>query len=894
MSTSIYGVAVKKFTDAGIHPKWLLPIAPVGAVISATGSLTDNVLGKAPGRFIPAKNVWTGLKGGAVVHGVSKDEFEIYRTWPTGNVGILGRAYPGIDSDAESVDAKNIVEAALDFGFGADACYGIRIRGKGTRRLYAFKAYDPKDENSWVRTRHITYKLKDGTVHKLDVIGYGGQYLIDGIHPSGDKYEWHSEWSLEAYAKQLLEIENADVERFLDAFYDLLDRAGGEIVKASGGSGGGDETDIRDLEPVMSPKAVFDGLAKMPNTPDTFLHRDDFVSALAAIRAALGKESCQRDVENSIFDWATKDPEWCDEAYFDKIWKSLDRVRVPRDSLDRLFRRNGVQTHVKHVFDDKAKDLSKDIGEEKKALADDRRDILEVAASRYLFGHVNSREGQSRVTMRDRWNVEREWGALEWWKYELAESDRALLAEIQAIDDYAGTKVGLANFTRDIQRFHPEVWYSGETRHPAYDKGDIVSEEQPDGNIKREINMRYVSAAVRHARKADPDPKRSQEDVRHILQFVRDLFGPMADYELDTLAFMAQTGDRPGSLLFIVGDHGVGKSIWLNMQMSLFDGDGPDRGIIDGAKFTNPDARRFILAKVEGCRILTIRELPKGTSPREMANITSQLKQIVDPGPEADYITVERKGEDAHPVRNHSRVMISSNYGDAIHIEQQDRRIFYVQCKITIEDKENGKYPEEYYAQLVDITQDPSRLAALWRYLKQRDIGNYTRYTAPPVSSEKAERIVAEITNAGDRHARAAIELFKLAGRQTFDSEDFAKVMSEMSQYEYINSGGVIDDRTTYKLADDKGKCPVPMMNALKSIKKSQALRLGKDLRTSTKRYPQVWVMADYGELSVKMMTWHRNDILDYLDADFKDHPTYGVLHIWQMYQNPALKKGQG
>lgn len=880
VSTSKYGIAVKKFTSQGIHPKWLLPIAPVGAVIGKNAIISGAVLGKAPGRFNPRLAVWSGLGGKAVTQGVTKADFEEFAEWPTPNVGVLGRAYPGIDSDANSDDARLFIEGVIWLAFGRDVVYGERLRGSGPRRLYAFKCSNPDNSASWVRTRHITYRLpKDQNESKLDIIGYGGQYLIAGIHPTGDDYLWHREADFAENAKSLTEIDNEDIERFLTTFYDEVKRVKGTIIKSSGNGGVGDEVDITELEPVMPVEAIIDGLKQIPNTPDTFLHRDDLVSALAAVRAALGKESLKIEVETDVLEWATQDPDWCDDEYFFKIWRSLDKVRVGRDSLDRLFRRNGVKSHIKYAFDSKGPALTGIIHKTKQKRNDKKDILLDTTASRYIFGYINNRESQAKVSMRDRWNVEREWTGYDWWRMEIPETDKKLVGDLHEIDGYGIAKVGFANFLRDLHNEHPDVWFQSETKHPAYEKGEIITEEQPDGNVKRMVNMRYLSQAIRHARKPDPNPEQSQKDVRHILDFIKKLMGEeLYQYELDTLAYMAQTGDRPGSLLFIVGDSGIGKSLWMNLLMAMFDGIGPEQsGIIDGSKLHNENARRFIFGQTEGCRILSIRELPEGSTSRDMAAITAQLKQIVDPGPEGDYITVEAKGINPRPTRNFARVLISSNYANAIHVEQHDRRIFYVQAQLTIETKPDA----EYYNTLVSISQDPSRLAAFWRYLLSRDINNYSRYTSPPVSQAKAERIIAEIDSPYRRHAMAAMELLRLSDRTLFDTEEFAEILTELSLREHLNSGG-----ESPKIEYDRnrnGKAMPEFMAAVKSIRTNEAVKLERKMRSAKVRPPQIYVMAKAFVNIPSLMELPKEKLLDAIEDEYyrgvvSDHP-------WKMYR---------
>lgn len=886
VSTVNFGDAANKFIKAGIHPRWLLPIAPVGAPLAKNATISDKVLGKAPGRFNEPRALWSGLGGASIVKGVTKADHDEMRSWPTSSVGVIGRAFPGIDSDANSEKARRLVDRALVEAFPS-AVYAERIRGKGPRRLYAFKCVDPQNENAWVRTRHITYKLDGEDIeHKLDVIGYGGQYLVTGIHPSGDAYEWEPDAQLynPALVEDLAEIDNDDMGRFVETFRRLVSSVGGEILRASGGRGGGNaDFDLRKLEPSMSIDDVLDGLDAIPNTPDNFLHRDDFVSMLAATRAALGKDSFRGDVEDDVRAWATKDPEWCDDEYFDKVWKSLEHTRVEPDALDRVFRRNGVKGHIKNVFP-AAKERHEEIDREKAKAKDMRVDVLDAVASRYLFGDVNTRDKQASLRMRDRWAAAEEWVGIDWWKFKSTRSDVKLLDELHEMDGYGGGEVGFFNLCRDLRKKHPEIWYSGETRNPNFDRGEIVEETQPDGSVKRELNMRFISPAIRMARKPDPDPRRSQEDVAHILDFVKRAFGSdeIVDYELDTLAYMAQTGDRPGSMLFFVGDSGVGKSLWLSILAATFDGSGPEQsGVVDGAKLSNENARRFILAKVEGCRILTIKELPKGkhSSAKAMSEITSTLKQIVDAGPEGDFVIIEDKNVPAKPVRNFFRVAISSNYTDAIGVEEQDRRIFYVRCQISQENKPD----EQYYQRLVDIYQDPARLAAFFRYLLSRDIKGYSRHKAPPVSQDKAERIIMTIDNPVDRHSRAALELLLVSRRECFTIDELFELMSEMSENEFINTNGEFDDRARYE--DEKDRVKLMSLSRQMISLRRQCTRV--EIRTPKRRMPAVYAFKKYERTIYDL---EHLPFAEAADIVYDDREQRGVskTHPWHVYAKPV------
>jgi hypothetical protein len=888
-STPNFGEATQRFRDAGIPARALLPIAPVDARISGVGDLDEKNLGKAPGRYNPRSRDWRGLGGGKhgyTVEGVPKAEIPVMHEWPTPNAGILGRFAPGIDSDAETEEARRLVERALTATFGDKACYAERIRGTGPRRLYAFRITDPANEAELVRTRHISYRLKGeddrDPLHKIDVIGYGNQYLITGTHPSGDLYEWHPEWDLaDLFASDEIEkIGNSDIVRFVEVFRELLEAEGGEITRSTGGRAAGEERDYSDEEPLFPVKDIFDGLDRIPNNADNFESRDEFVSMLARIRAALGSEAeTERD---QVEAWACEDPDWCPPEYFDKAWDSLERgVRVDRDSLDRVFKRAGVFASAKVEFASAGPADMREVRKEAAEKKDAADDLLADVASRYVFGRVNTATDDGTLRMRAVWDPAVEWRALDWWQFRSDDQNVNLILELQD-DHFAEGEKGLWQFIRALRRFEMadkdrRIFYTGITRDPNADRGAIVVEQNPDGTQTRELNMRYLSPVIRHARRPAKNPQQARRDTETILEFIKRVFGELAEYELNTLAYMAQTGKRPGHMLLLVGEGGVGKSTYIQMLISMFDGIGKDMGgQIDGTKMTNEAARRFALARTEGCRIISIKELPEGSTAHNMAAVTASIKQIVDPGMDGDYYQIEAKGKDTRSVRNFARVVASSNYNNALLIEENDRRIFFVRCQIDLDNK-----PElEYYAAINDVTSNAERLAAFWRYLLDRDVSGYDPAKAPPVSREKREAQIAGLP-AWDRHFQAALETLRAGKRALFDLAELGELMTAMAENEHANTDGAIDDRRVY----DFGKAAGGAASSTKRLSR-YAVRLCQP-RVGQERLSPVYGLRSSRPLLDKLANAHRDDVLEALDRD-RERNALSRDHVWPVFDGPV------
>lgn len=878
-STPNFGEATSPFVAAGIFARALLPIAPVDARISDVGDLKEDVLGKAPGRFSPRHGDWRGLGGKYVIDGVPRQDADRFASWPTPNVGLIARYAPAIDSDAESQDARRLIERALDTAFG-NAPIAERLRGDGPRRLYAFRCADPADPDKWVRTRRVSYRLKGddehAKPHKLDIQGAGTQYLIAGRHQSGDEYRWHPDWGLcELFRDKLIEkIDNSDIERFLEAFKAELAENGGEIISSTGGHAPGDDRDYSDQEPIFAVREIFDGLDRIPNSADNFETRDEFVGMLASIRAALGSEAeAERE---QVEAWACEDPTWCPPEYFEKCWDSLNRaVRVDRHALDRIFRRSGVFTSAKAEFAESGEADQAGVKSDKAKRKEARGDVLADVASRYVIGLPNTDTDDGSLRMRANWDPAVEFVGLNWWQFKSAEPNTSIIVKIH--ENYSPDEKGFWNFVRDLRRKHSCIFYTGKTRHPNFDRGDIVREENPDGTFTQSLNVRFLSPVIRHARNLPKDTRQAREDVATVLDFVKRIFGELSNYELDTLAYMAQSGRRPGHMLLLVGETGVGKSTYIQMLISMFDGIGKDMGgQIDGTKMTNEAARRFALAKTEGCRIISIKELPEGSSAKNMAAVTSSIKQIVDPGVEGDFYQIERKGQDSRSVRNFARVVASSNYNNSLLIEENDRRIFYVRCQIDLDNKPGS----DFYANINDVTGNPSRLAAFWRYLLDRDVSNYAPAKAPPVSREKREAQIAGVTDPLERHTLAAIEVLRAGKRWIFDLKEFGRLMTAMSENEYINTNETVDNRRDY----DFGKMP----SAVKRLERyATKIRV---LKSNGERVATVYGLRT-ARPSVEALTLASGrQILDVLERDRENR--LSPDHVWSAFAGPLKPAG--
>lgn len=874
-STPNFGEATRRFCEAGIPEYALIPVAPHDAEISSTGSLNPKSLGKAPGRFIPYERKWCGLsrnreKKEYIREGGTRADIREQAEWPTSNVGVLGRYIPAIDSDANSEEARELVEDALEQAFGEDAPdIAERLRGTGPRRLYAFVCRNPDDPGMQVQSWSFDYRLPSDPEgkfpHKVDIIGHGKQFVAAGVHHNGlDLYEWRQGYDLrDLYRREkLARIDNAGMHAFRTVLVEMIEAADGEVQQGGRGGSGGEARDYSADEPAMAVEAVFRGLERIPNTQAKFPSRESLVSVLAKVRAALGREA--EAERNRVEDWATRDG-WADADYFGDVWDSLERgVRQEnRNALELLFRDHRIFPTAGDDFPPLKQSEKDSIAESKKAAADAADALLDEFAKSYVVGQVNYATDDKNPMLRRRKEPNRSENMKEWWQLRTGDLNVQLVQKLRTCGRYTQDENGLWVFIRELEKKRPDATFSGLIRHPHYDRGETVVEENPDGSKTRKLNLRCLSPAIRCAQKPPRNPKQDASDLKTLLQLQDLIFGDDADYERDLLAYMAQTEKRPGSFLYLVGEQGVGKSLYVSMVRMLFDGPNGGKGAIDGTKVANDSSRRFAFANVEGCRCVAIQELPDNLSAKAQAEIISIFKQRVDIGPDGDYVQTERKNENTEPTLNFARYFVTTNHETALPIEPNDRRAFYVRCVVTTETRP----PEAFYEEVAAIMQEPERLATLWRYLSTRDWSNYNPAKAPPLSNGKKEAQIRAMQIPVERYTAAALEYLIDHGRGMFDLQELERLISDMGENECRNMGGV-GDRERYDFHHNPRG---PEQAALRYIR-ARAFKPG-DYKTpdGKKRLSPIYVFKK-AEAAGRLSVANRDDVLEALEHDRKQH----------------------
>lgn len=203
---------------------------------------------------------------------------------------------------------------------------------------------------------------------------------------------------------------------------------------------------------------------------------------------------------------------------------------------------------------------------------------------------------------------------------------------------------------------------------------------------------------------------------------VRWLFGEDTDAFLDWLAHIAQKPGEPLSFAFlhIARSHGMGRNWIASVIGRVF------AGYVALAFDLSATLRTGYNGVLAGKILAVVDEIDEGNSQRKY-QIQQELKQLIT----EETRTINPKYGRQHREWNCCRVLIFSNSPAALPLEDDDRRVYVVQC-------DAEPQPSEYYRQIYNLRDDPAFIASVAQFLVQRDISHFNAGGRPPMTGAKA------------------------------------------------------------------------------------------------------------------------------------------------------------
>jgi hypothetical protein len=145
------------------------------------------------------------------------------------NTGIRTKHTPAVDIDVHDADMAEQIECELRAYFPQQALL-VRF-GQSPKRLIPFRCETPFTKIM------IQFKAPDAeTIHKVEVLGDGQQFIADGVHPdTGKAYTWQDGDLLSVPHEQLPLLDETTARRFLRKAAAVMTAAGWtEMSKVNG------------------------------------------------------------------------------------------------------------------------------------------------------------------------------------------------------------------------------------------------------------------------------------------------------------------------------------------------------------------------------------------------------------------------------------------------------------------------------------------------------------------------------------------------------------------------------------------------------------------------------------------------------------------------------------
>ena len=777
-----FGQTAGRLTKLGFEQRNLLPIAPPGSdvYVGEDGlyrALKPETVGKVPARYLSLTAVWCGLSGWT--EGLSDADWEAAQSWPTDSIGHLADGFPALDCDVNdgsphAASMQQFCHEAIANQLGTKG-YGIRGRNGSKRRLFMFRAAVPGAVQSVPDALRVWFE-GDVKPHVIEILGRGKQYVIEGGHPRGGRYEWKPGNEVSAAVQgDAVKVATKDFETILSDIEKHALAAGAVRVErgnAKSGGGTGELHDYSNDDPILPVEVITEGLKHLPaNNEQNHPYREGLVLMLAVIRAAYGRHAEEHEAE--VMEWATAE-DWADDEYFQHIWDSQrGGVKVDQWALEAHFRKAGYHEAARYAFPDDpelAKHVAASNNNYEATVAGKKARLKRRAAAEYAFGLGNTRSSRSeekKHRVRHVGSTESEEYLADWWGGKSPNSrTRKFVAELQTIKDWDKDPTA---FLTEMVEDHPEAVYAGETLDPTRDIGDMVEEKDKHGNTRRRINMRAIPQAQKLGAALTSYSCDNHPDVLNVEKFIQMMFREHAKYELDTIAWMAQSKRRPGNMLILQGDPGTGKSTYVDLLSLLFDGPFSTHKI-SGVTLARQDGLKYALMALIGGRIGQFVEMLDNPPEVVRKILDSLIKQLVDTGSGGDTFEAEGKFVQAGRAKNWVRLVATTNFRDVLNVGAQDRRLFVVQNGITLENRDDdGDWFDKV---LIPIVTDEKRLARVWRALLDRDVSKYDPTKPPPQTLGLLEAKAIGIPDPFERIFKVVVETLKRAGRRLVDADE--------------------------------------------------------------------------------------------------------------------------
>lgn len=288
----------------------IVSVMPPNASIAPDSTVPPGSLGKVPG-VINADGTYRGYRW--TTHSPTLDEV---RHWLSAgaNLGLRATRFPAVDIDVKDLHLAREIERIATEMLGPAP---TRI-GAAPKRLMLYRTDAP-----FARVR---LWIHDGNErHLVEVLGQGQQFVVHGMHPSGNPYIWSR---ATIAADDLAHIGLDDVARFLTAVEAFVATVPG-LTTAREGDGKIRGRDV-EQDALLAPSvdAVRAIVSQIPNANERFPHRSDYLRMGYAIAAACGEQH-RGDACELFVSWAMSWDHPTEKNHRAVVEEDFRRIRAP-------------------------------------------------------------------------------------------------------------------------------------------------------------------------------------------------------------------------------------------------------------------------------------------------------------------------------------------------------------------------------------------------------------------------------------------------------------------------------------------------------------------------------------------------------------------------------------
>lgn len=696
-----------------------LPIIPPGAELTPGTTVRPEHRGKTPGVRTHA-GTWSGFGGQwsdnhTATVGVAKQ----WLAWGA-SVGLQARSFPGLDIDVEDKEISGFIG---DLAWAWLGVAPVRVRDNSWRRLvmYARAGEEP------IRKVRIAWTDKAGGKQAVELLGHGQQYVVEGPHPKGGDYKWLGDHPCNMRPDGIPKITAEDIDKFFAEVARQIEQRGwGTIASQTTAGAAGTRRGLENAAlHAPRPELVLEALAAWANTPEHVATHDDFVQALAAIKAALGADA--EEHFGAVEEWALG-YDGNDADYVRKTWDSINDAAIGWEWLAGKARAGGFTADAQTDFSEAPAEGEEGIGDTP----------IDVMCERYVW-----------VQQLDRY-IDLETGA--------ALTGRAFNAANTNVAEFGRT--GVASAEASFQNAAASRKAAIATYRPG--KGPLLTDTNHAGKRVSAVNLWRPSGIT-------PAENVTDADVAPWLEHVTEIFGSQGEvpreHFLNWCAFLFQRpGEKINHALVVLGGQGVGKDTAFVPVFAALGGS-PNVAMIKTETLVG-QWTHYLLSQV-----VVVQEMMNFTR-RELYN---KLKDMTAAPPL--YLEVNRKNQNQFAIPNIQNWVIFTNHDDAIALDDDDRR-FFVHRSLLDDPK-----PDAYYSELYRWYGAEGSAAKVAGWLKARDLAAFNPSARPPMTQAKAEmadhalpaavRYFAELLEeGGPYHGRELVTAYEMLthSRSAFDA----------------------------------------------------------------------------------------------------------------------------